>query len=224
MAVALGTITLDGFEVPAGIIFGGRQDLAKHQLAGGRRVVDSLGPDEADIHWYGVLAGAAAADRARLLDGLRRSGETVPLTWGGFQRWVVVAAIHFEYTNPWWIPYSIRCVDVGATNIPDTTAAQSILPQIINDLTLAATYSPAGNCAALVSAPGATIPGTVANAAAGSALKGLVALLNQGLATTSASLPAASLSDAITTVGNLANISAARCFALRALHNYSDLS
>ena len=105
----LGPLDFNGFELPSRIGFGGSQQLAVHKLIGGSRVVDALGRDDASLEWSGVLTGSDAADRARTFDALRVAGELQTLTWDAFCYSVVIAKLHMDFRNPWWIPYKISC-------------------------------------------------------------------------------------------------------------------
>lgn len=110
-APVLGPVAFEGYEVPERIRIGGRQQLAVHNLPGGGRVIDAMGPDEAPIEWSGVFSGPSAAERVRALERLRRSAETLDLSWDGWRYSVVIEEFTAEVTSPWWIPYEIRlCV------------------------------------------------------------------------------------------------------------------
>jgi hypothetical protein len=110
--VKLGTITFQDFEIPSNITFGGKQVTAAHRLCGGRRVVDVLGPDNADISLSGAFSGADALPRAHSLDLLRKSGAAVVLSWDSFCCTVVVTRFLATYQNPVWIPYNAICTIV----------------------------------------------------------------------------------------------------------------
>ena len=113
--IRLGSIDLHDFEVPQAIRFGGRQRLAVHALAGGKRIVERLGPDDDDIRFRGTFSGSTAEARALAFDNLRLSGEIVWLTWESFRRQVVVKSFVADYLSPWWIHYDIACVVVHQT-------------------------------------------------------------------------------------------------------------
>ena len=108
--VTLGLVTLQAFEIPATIAFGGRQRLAVHDLPGGGRVIDVLGGADNDIVFSGIISGDGADTRAQLLDALRITGTSLPLSWGEQYFIVIIAAADFDYRKPWWIPYRLRCV------------------------------------------------------------------------------------------------------------------
>lgn len=118
--IRLGSIDLHDFEIPQSLRFGGRHRLAVHALAGGRRIVERLGPDDDDILFRGTFSGPAAESRARAFDTLRLSGEIVWLTWESFRRQVIVKHFTADYHNPWWIPYQISCLVVRQNRIPST--------------------------------------------------------------------------------------------------------
>lgn len=77
--LVIGPVALQDFEIPEKISFGGCQALAVHRLIGGERVIDVLGRDDANIVFKGTFSGQDAAARARMLDGLRTSGQEIPL-------------------------------------------------------------------------------------------------------------------------------------------------
>lgn len=78
IALLLGPIAFQEFEVPSGVNFGGRQRLAVHRLPTGLRIVDTLGRDDADICFAGIFTGSDATLRARSIDEMRVAGMIVP--------------------------------------------------------------------------------------------------------------------------------------------------
>jgi hypothetical protein len=110
--VKLGPISFQEFEVPSNITFGGKQITVEHRLCGGRRLIDTLGPDSADIALSGAFSGADALQRAQDLDLLRKNGAPVVLSWGSFYCSVIVTRFLATYQNPVWIPYSAICTVV----------------------------------------------------------------------------------------------------------------
>jgi hypothetical protein len=109
IVLGLGPIIFHDFELPAGIAFGGRQQLAVHELADGRRIIDCMGRRDADIEFAGTLSGPDAGFRARELDRLRIAAMPLPLSWDVFCFTVVVRELGLNYQNDRWIPYRIRC-------------------------------------------------------------------------------------------------------------------
>jgi hypothetical protein len=107
MALTLGNFVFENFEIPERINFGGAQRVATHRMVGGRRVVDAMGPDDADITWGGRFRGFDATYRARQIDTLRRTGKKVELAWHAFGYDVVVTQFKAEFDRPYEIPYSI---------------------------------------------------------------------------------------------------------------------
>lgn len=104
----LGGIVFDGFSAPDKMPFGGKQSMAIHKLPGGRRVIDTLGPDDADFSWSGQFYGDDAYATAMALDALRAQGRELPLIWGG-QFWMVVIADFAPKVVrlPTWVEYAI---------------------------------------------------------------------------------------------------------------------
>ena len=103
----LGPVVFQDFEAAAGIAFGGQQRLVVHTLPGGVRVIDALGRDDAEITVAGTFSGQDATLRARLLDELRVSGATLPLTWDVFFYNVVIRDFQADYRNGYWIPFRL---------------------------------------------------------------------------------------------------------------------
>jgi hypothetical protein len=213
-------VTLDGFEVSGAVRFGGKQALTVHRLPGGGRVIDALGPDDADISWAGILSGGNAADRARLLDGLRRNGLTVTLAWDSFLIAVVVGELLLDFTNPWWIPYRIRCVVASGVNAPPMGTNLTAQSAVLTDLGAAGGFTNIGTIGAMLNTPGAFTEGTSAYATASGALSGLVAGTDAAIATTGAAMSAADIPGMLTATEALANLSAARGYLARANANF----
>lgn len=112
-----------------------------HNLAGGRRVVERLGPDDGEVAFQGTFSGPNAEARVRALDNLRLSGEVVWLTWESFRRQVVVKSFIAEYYSPWWISYKISCVvfhQTGAATTQTSTLSALVSADLGNALSAAA--------------------------------------------------------------------------------------
>lgn len=109
--LTLGGIAFDGFSTPSRMGAGGKQAMVVHKLPGGARVIDTLGPDEDNIHWSGEFFGNDAYATALALDGMRAAGQVVPLIFAGQFRSVIID--HFEYRIrrlPVWVDYQISCM------------------------------------------------------------------------------------------------------------------
>lgn len=109
IALILGPVLFQDFEIPSTINFGGRQRVVTHRLPGGARIIDALGRDDAQISFGGIFTGSDATLRARILDELRSAGTPLPITWDVFFFTVLIAEFHADYRNGWWIPYHIGC-------------------------------------------------------------------------------------------------------------------
>jgi hypothetical protein len=142
--LSLGGITFDNFSTPDHMMGGGRQSMVVHKLPGGARVVDTLGPDEANVAWNGFFYGNNAYASVLALDALRASGTTVPLIFGGQYRSVIVESFAYQIRRlPVWIEYQISCLvyqnpSLGALGTAVASAAGSIDSMISSDLNLAA--------------------------------------------------------------------------------------
>jgi hypothetical protein len=234
--VSLGPYTLESFEIPTAIRYGGRQRLAVHDLPGGGRVTDVLGGSDADIVFGGIISGNDADSKAQLLDALRISGLTVPLFWSEQYFIVILGETQFDYRKPWWIPYQLRC-SVQSNLVYGTAAtALSAVTSIATDLASAAgllAAVPAGLSSAqtAISAIGGTTLGTSAYRQSIVAMTTAQTDLGSQLTSTGAGLPALGLSlqsaepagaaAALTSVtaaaGQLASLSAAQGFIGRGL-------
>lgn len=135
----LGSVAFRDFEIPSGINFGGRQRLAIHELTNGRRVIDSLGPDESEISFSGTFSGADATLRARMLNSLRAAGDASKLTWDVFVYTVVLSRFEAHYENPVWIPYHISCTVVRDESASAPSDPLPIGSSVQADLGVAAT-------------------------------------------------------------------------------------
>lgn len=140
--ISIGPISLQSFEVPASVRFGGRQRVVVHRLAQGQRLVECLGPDDDDISFQGFFTGPEAVTRALQLDAVRTAGVVVSLNWGSFQRQVVVKRFIADYSSPSLIPYALVCTVVGnnAANA-FASAAQLIQTDLSTLLTASASTS-----------------------------------------------------------------------------------
>ena len=110
--LTLGGVVFADFEIPDAINFGGEQSLIVHKLPGGNRVIDAMGPDDADIRWSGRFRGPNAEERALLLDFMRRAGQQVLLSWSLERFQVVIREFTAHFQQAYEIPYSIACTVV----------------------------------------------------------------------------------------------------------------
>ena len=104
-----------------------------HKLAGGGRVVDVLGRDEAEISFSGFFSGSEATSRARQVDFLRTSGAILPLRWDVFYYTVILRDFFANYTNGFWIPFRVRCTVIRDESAPVTQYSVSTTSSIEAD-------------------------------------------------------------------------------------------
>ena len=221
-SLTLGPVAFAGFELPSSITLGGKQRLAIHRLPGGVRIIDSLGPDPADIAFSGIFTGPDAADRARVLDTMRGAGTALPLAWDAFLYTVIIETFEADYRSPWWIPYRLSCAVLRDEAAGIVNAAEALVPALITDIVAAGPY--ATGSAAAVSSAGATTLGTAAYAAAQSSLAGNLAAIDTQAASAAPGLHSADLGSAVASAGLLAQLSAARAFTARAIRNLASAS
>jgi hypothetical protein len=197
--VTLGFVKLQSFEVPTAIGFGGRQRMAVHDLPGGGRVIDVLGGADDEIVFNGIISGQDADTRAQLLDALRISGASVPLSWDEQYFIVIIAEARFEYRKSWWIPYQLRCVVQSNLIYGAAATAASAAFSVATDLAQAATsldVVPASltKAEASLAETGATTPGTAAYGTSLSDLTAAQGSLANGMTASGAAMPGFDLS------------------------------
>jgi len=224
--VTLGPVRFRDFEIPERINFGGMQSLAIHRLAGGARVIDALGRDDADIFFAGIFSGPDATARARALDELRSLGAELPLGWGEFAYTVVIRFFQAEYRAANWVPFRIACAVLrdDAAAVPEAAAglAASVRGDVSAAMGLGADLA---GIAALLARPDAATRGTAGHATASAGLANACAMLAGTIAARDAALAAArpddaaGLNAATDAMGVLAQLTAARAHAGRAAAN-----
>ena len=107
--VSLGGFVFQDFEIPQQLNFGGHQKILEHNLIGGQRLLNAMGPTPFPIGWQGRFRGPNALSRAYALDAMRQSGAQVPLVWGSLYRLVVICAFAAKPMKAWEVPYEIEC-------------------------------------------------------------------------------------------------------------------
>ncbi len=202
IALLLGPVAFRDFEIPSGINFGGAQRVAVHRLAGGTRVIDSLGRDDADITFSGTFSGGDATLRARLLDELRASGLTLPLTWDVFFYTVVIRTFQADYQNGAWIPYRLTCTVLRDEASALVETAMSLAADALADIASASGLAASGGTnlgplLTVLSAPGATVRDTAAYTTAQATVAGAQATTNQAISTAEGALNGAGLVGAV---------------------------
>lgn len=159
----LGDFAFARYEIPERIPFGGEQRLVVHELVGGKRVVDAMGESPAPIEWSGFFVGKQALERARYVDGLRRAGRVLPLSWGGFSYRVVVRTFHCDFLRVYRLAYRITCEVVTDLTAPvNQVPAPSVGQLIAGDL-----KSANGLAGALGDGPLGSLMGTLNSAISG---------------------------------------------------------
>jgi hypothetical protein len=124
--LTLGGVIFQDFEIPESIRAGGEQKLDVKKFIGGRRIIDAMGSDDAEIEWSGRFRGSTAEQRCQQLDGMRKSGQAVQLTWSSFNYQVVIKSFVFDYQSPMEIPYRISLeVEIDNT-VPIPSLLQGI--------------------------------------------------------------------------------------------------
>ena len=95
--LTIGSLVLQGYEVPSRITIGGSQAVTIHKLPGGGRIIDAMGADDGTISWRGLFVGPDAARRARMLDTMRMQGTSQTLSFGDYTFDVIVVHCEYDY-------------------------------------------------------------------------------------------------------------------------------
>jgi hypothetical protein len=129
----LGEFEFSRFEIPEVIAFGGDQQIVVHKMVGGTRIIDAMGEDPLALEWSGYLVGSTALDRALFLDGLRRAGNELALTWSRLSYTVVVKTLRCEFVRSYRIPYKITCEVVRDETAPIRALVDPSPEQVVSD-------------------------------------------------------------------------------------------
>ena len=221
--MTLGSLQLDGFEVPASIRLGGGQRAVVHKLLGGGRIIDTMGRDDCALRWSGVLSGPDAGDRARTLDAIRVSGATLPLAWDAFCYDVVVGDLHLDFCSPWWIKYRIECLVVS-----DLAHAEALLPldlstSVLGDLAAVSSYVDVASILTTLSAPSALSIGAPEVPSTLIALGGVQAGLTFRIGSAEEGLESQDLTTLVGSAGTLAQLTSAQGYIGRTISNLEGI-
>lgn len=116
--LSLGDLDFANFSTPTKVSYGVTQRHKVHELPGGDRVVDALGPAYKDITWRGLYVGTDRDQDREALQNIVIAGDPVTLAWGAnnFDVLCVEGALddHDGYTD-----YSITCVVLSIATVAD---------------------------------------------------------------------------------------------------------
>jgi hypothetical protein len=122
--LVLAGIAFTDFSPPERMGAGGEQSMAIHKLPGGSRVIDTLGPDEADISFRGQIFDDDALTIALALDAIRAAGTVQTLSWAGQTRQVILSRFKWAIKRePIWVDYEITCVVATNPTLGNLNAA-----------------------------------------------------------------------------------------------------
>jgi hypothetical protein len=197
VALLLGSIVFQNFEVPANINIGGAQRLAIHRLLGGTRVIDALGRDDSDISFSGTFSGSDATLRARSLDEMRSLGLPMPLTWDVFLYSVIIKNFEADYRSGWWVPYHLTCAVVCDVASSTVSAVISLADDALSDVTTASTFAAAvgidlSDTQTAMAMPNAAVKGTATYSSTLVAVASAGTLVDSGISQAETALGAAS--------------------------------
>jgi hypothetical protein len=130
--VKIGDVELSNLEIPATINFGGKQKIGKHQLPGGARILDAMTQDDDDITWEGMFTGPDAFARARQLDGYRKTGEQVTLSYHTLSYTAIVAEFVGNFERYYQVPYRIVLMVVEDLSLPPALSPGNSVFDLLN--------------------------------------------------------------------------------------------
>lgn len=139
--LTLGGVVFDDFSTPEAMPAGGKQRMVVRKLPGGSRVIDTLGPDEADVRWRGKIFGDDAYQVALQLDAMRAAGQVLALTWGGQYRSVIINMFDYEVVRmPVLVFYRISCTVYQNPALGNLTVQDSSVDDLVqSDMTSGST-------------------------------------------------------------------------------------
>lgn len=140
--LVLGGIIFKSFEIPEEFNFGGEQELAIHKLVGGKRVVDALGQDDADIIWSGRFQSHDALSRAQALDEMRKSGKQQTFTVAGLSYTVVVREFHARFQRKYQLLYTITLAVVQDNTVSPAATSSTLDDLVGSDMSKIKTLTP----------------------------------------------------------------------------------
>jgi len=106
--VSLGGYVFQDFETPEDISFGGNHQIKVHEMIGGQRFVDAMGPSPGDISWKGRFRGQGAIANAQAINAMRIAGAAVPLMWLGIYYSVIITNFQPRTEKLFEVPYTIK--------------------------------------------------------------------------------------------------------------------
>jgi hypothetical protein len=221
--MTLGTLQLDGFEVPANVRFGGAQKAIIHNLIGGARIIDTMGRDDCALTWHGVLSGSDAGDRARTLDAMRVSGAALALAWDAFCYDVIIGQLEFDFCNPWWITYRIECLVVSDLAQSSTALTLDLASSVLGDLSLASSYVNVSSIVTTLSTPSALTIGASGIPLVLSDLSAVLTAITSDIGTAEQGLDSQDLSELVSSSGTLAQLATAQGYVGRTITNLEGI-
>ena len=187
VTLVLGPVVFSAFEIPDEISFGDTQRLTVHEIPGGTRVFDLLGPAPADISWSGIFSGTDAVVRAQLLDRLLTQGGLFPLVWGAFSYTVAIKNFSARFHNAAWIPYKLTVSVLQDNSTVNSSPTQSLINDALSDATTAASFAATAGTSlsglqTALATPGATTLGTTAYVTANQMIGAAITTIDEGFA------------------------------------------
>jgi hypothetical protein len=124
----LGPFVFEEFAVPERLPLGGAQAMHVHKLPGGRRVIDTMGPNDRDRSFTAAHWGSRALSDHLTLDAMRVAGTALAYTNGAEARSVVISDYTADVEKFNYIPFSITLVPIDT---PGTQTAVAATPDAL---------------------------------------------------------------------------------------------
>jgi hypothetical protein len=124
--VFLGSVQLQGFEVPETAPWGGEQALTLHKLIGGARVIDAMGVDDRAITLKGTFLSPDADSRALQVDVMRKAGQPVMFGYANHVYQVVIKSFAPDFERPDRVKYQLTLEILQDVTQPLAAGAVSI--------------------------------------------------------------------------------------------------
>lgn len=138
--LALGPFTFSGFSVPDEMPLETEQKVVKHQMPGGLRTVDVMGPDDQDPRWSGTLWGENAFSDMLTLYAMCQQGQELPFSWGAEARTVIITKFKGSVIKEACIKYEISLMYTDDSGSGSSGASMSIDSMVQSDLSSAGSF------------------------------------------------------------------------------------
>jgi hypothetical protein len=140
-ALVLGPFIFSDFSPPDEMTLATKQQVVKHQMPGGYRTVDVMGPDDEDPAWSGVMYGEDAFSDMLTLYSMCQAGQELAFSWGAEARTVVITEFSGHVVKEAVVKYSIKLMYVDDSGSGSQAgASMSLESMVLSDLNAALAF------------------------------------------------------------------------------------